>query len=67
MKEILWKKILLIGLVAILVPGCLQTNPIKPTKPVLTIYPQQDGGMCLDRQNTKELGEYILNLEQGYK
>lgn len=47
--------------------ACQQTNMIKPTKPSLVIQKQQDGGICLDRQNTKELGEYILNLEQGYK
>lgn len=47
--------------------GCLQTNQIKPTKPSLVIQMQIDGGICLDKQNTKELGEYILNLEQGYK
>jgi hypothetical protein len=61
------KKVLVIGLLSILIAACSQKQLVKPTKPTLQISKQVDGGICLDRQNTKELGEYILNLEQGYK
>lgn len=56
----------MIGLVSILVVGCTTTLPTKPPKPILKIEKQGDGGICLDRENSKELGKYILNLEQGY-
>jgi len=60
-------KTLLIGLTLILVTGCVQTTPVKPTKPTLQIQKQSDGGICLDRANAKALGEYILSLEQEYQ
>ena len=60
-------KTLLIGSILILVVACIQTTPIKPTKPTLNVKKQSDGGICLDRADTKALGEYILNLEQQYK
>lgn len=65
MNGINWKTPLLIGLMGILM-GCLQTSQIKPTKPTLQIFPQKDGGICLDRQNAIELGTYILELENNY-
>jgi hypothetical protein len=46
--------------------GCVKTLPTKPPKPTLKIEKQADGGICLDRENSKELGKYILNLEQSY-
>lgn len=65
MRETSLKKILLTGLLLILVTGCHQTQ-IKPTKPTLQVQSQTDGGICLDRQNTLKLGNYILELEKGY-
>lgn len=47
--------------------GCHQINPIKPTKPNLMVNKQPNGGMCLDKENTKALGNYILELERGYQ
>lgn len=41
--------------------------PTMPSKPVLNVIVQSDGGMCLDAQNTERLAIYILELERGYK
>ena len=40
---------------------------IKPNKPTLKVNKLPDGGISLDRQNAKELGKYILDLERGYQ
>ena len=45
--------------------GCNQ-KMIQPTKPILVIKPEISGGICLDKQNATELGNYILDLERGY-
>jgi hypothetical protein len=63
MREILWKTILPLGLTVILV-GC---NPVlvkRPTKPTLQVQTQNDGGICLSKDDTKLLGIYILELEK---
>ena len=57
------KIILLIGSLTILALGC-QTQQIKPTKPTLQITPQNDGGICLNRESAAKLGAYILELER---
>jgi hypothetical protein len=46
--------------------GCLQATQqktIKPTKPKLTIIKREDGGMCLNKEDTSKLGTYIIELE----
>jgi hypothetical protein len=57
------KKTLLIGSLTILISAC-QSQQIKPTKPALQINPQNDGGICLTRENAAKLGAYILELER---
>ena len=53
--------------------GCLGTvnpsadMPKKPARPPLDVEQQEDGGMCLDKQDTYLLFDYILRLEEGYK
>jgi len=56
--------ILLAGLSSTLT-GCA-TKPMrqKPTVPDLKVVEQGDGGMCLDRENTEKLGNYIIELER---
>ena len=41
--------------------------PIMPTKPPLKIEQRKNGGICLDKENTYLLYDYILRLEEGYK
>jgi hypothetical protein len=41
--------------------------PPMPTKPQLTPTASSDGGVCFDRQDSAELGIYILDLERGYR
>jgi len=56
-----FRMILLAGLTLILM-GC-QTMPAKPLKPKLeSLKRMPDGGMCLDRQDTLDLGRYIQEL-----
>lgn len=58
-------KHLMIGFAIILAMGCNQ-KMVKPTKPILVIIPEKSGGICLDKQNATELGNYIIELEKGY-
>lgn len=65
--------------VSISVVGCIQTQhhhkldvrmmmPEKPAKPVLKTMenPSDPKGICLDEENTRQLMEYIYQLEKGY-
>lgn len=48
--------------------GCMTTSSpkiVKPTKPKLTIIKREDGGMCLNKEDTAKLGVYILELENA--
>lgn len=48
--------------------GCQTTQSITlPTKPVLDVMVQTDGGMCLNADNTAKLGTYIVELERTIK
>jgi len=40
-----------------------QTKP-NPPKPTLVIKKLEDGGICLDRENSAKLGKYIVDLER---
>ena len=49
--------------------GC-QTSPmpIKPPKPELpSLVRNADDGVCLDREDTRDLLHYVWALEQGYE
>ncbi len=59
-------------LICIFLAGCLQTTspmPIQPTKPTLEVQtnPADPQGICLDRDNTYLLLDYIWRLEEGYQ
>lgn len=43
------------------------TMPSKPPRPNLDVIERDQGGICLDRQDTGELLHYIRDLERGYK
>lgn len=63
------KIILVSGLLLISAAGCM-TNPMTdrppaPTKPTLEVKVQADGGVCLDKENTRKLGIYIQELERA--
>ena len=62
--------ILVIALPIILVAvGCATCPkmPLKPVKPSLTTEIRPDGGICLDRDNTMLLLDYLWRLEEGYE
>jgi len=40
--------------------------PPLPTKPTLNVIQNADGGMTLNRDDTEDLGIYILELERGF-
>ena len=46
-----------------LLVGCRTTLPPRPTKPTIEMEKQSDGGVCLDRENTGRLADYIFRLE----
>ena len=46
-----------------LLVGCRTTLPPRPTKPTIEMEKQSDGGMCLDKENTRRLSDYIFRLE----
>jgi len=46
-----------------LLVGCRTTLPPKPTKPVIKMEQTDDGGVCLDRESTRRLADYIFRLE----
>jgi len=37
---------------------------ILPVRPSLDVQQQENGGICLDREDTKELLLYIMQLER---
>ena len=47
--------------------GTSSQMPPKPAKPSLDIEQREDGGVCLDKEDTYLLFDYILQLEEGYK
>jgi len=57
------KNLLILGTLINSVAACTHQT-IKPTKPTLKILPQSNGGICLDKENAIELGNYILELEK---
>lgn len=47
--------------------ACAAIQPMarcKPTKPVLATVQTVDGGICLDREDTRQLMHYIVDLER---
>jgi len=40
-------------------------RPVTPDKPKIKMTECQDGKMCMDKQDAKELGTYIIRLEQA--
>lgn len=60
-------KVLIVLFVLILTACTTTTGRIKPIRPHLEIIMFQDGGICLDRENTLKLFQYILELEKGYE
>lgn len=65
MKEIIWKSLLVIGLM-ITLAGCqtLQARTHLPTKPTLHAKKMANGDVCFSKQDASELGSYILELER---
>ena len=41
--------------------------PTKPPRPDLDVTNSTQGGICLDKQDTRELLHYIRDLERGYE
>lgn len=62
----------LVLLMSISLAGCITTQsqmPTKPTKPTLEMQenPDDPKGICLDRDDTYLLLDYIWKLEEGYE
>lgn len=59
-----YKIILALSCLTILA-GCQTPQSITlPTKPLLEVAVQTDGGMCLDAESTAKLATYIVELER---
>jgi hypothetical protein len=52
--------------VVIFLTSCAPAVMHKPPTPTLTIIERPDGGISLDRENARLLGQYIQALEAGY-
>lgn len=69
MKRIAILMGLLLGILGL--AGCAANChlPPKPPRPVLEVQPnpRSPGGICLDRENTEKLLDYIYTLEEGYE
>ncbi len=61
----------LLVLLLITLAGCCTTKgmPPQPIKPTLEVWEwvDEEGGMCIDKDNTDKLLKYLKELEQGYK
>ena len=61
-------KILLGVLLLTLATGCACPKmPLMPPRPTLTVTENADGGICLSRDETRRLLEYLWQLEEGYE
>ena len=59
-----FRAILALSLLTILA-GCQAPQSITmPTKPILDVQVQTDGGMCLNAESTASLATYIVELER---
>lgn len=65
-------KISLVVMITMTITAC-STNQIKkndnflkPTTPQLDFQRNEQGGICLDRENLSMLNEYIIELERIY-
>ena len=61
-RKSLFVSLSLTVLMMTLLVGCRTISP-KPTKPVIKMEQTDDGGMCLDKENTRRLSDYIFRLE----
>lgn len=61
-----WLRIPAAGLLAILTACAAspETRPPAPTRPLIVVIEQPDGGLCLVRDEAEKLGRYILELER---
>ena len=63
-------KTILLSICAMSLAGCgtLTTSemPNKPTRPTITSVTEQDGNVCLARDDMSALLGYIIELESGY-
>ena len=63
-------KMILLSISVTSLVGCqaLTTNemPDKPTRPTITSVSEQDGNVCLARDDMSALLSYIIELESGY-
>jgi len=57
-------KIILVSLCLITLAGCQTSQVTLPTKPLLAVEVQTDGGMCLNAADTGRLATYIIELER---
>jgi len=62
------KMILLAGIVTILM-GCqtAPAMPLMPAKPAISPPKEIDGLICFTEDSAIRLGQYILDLESGYR
>lgn len=58
-------KIILASSLLVTLAGCQTPQSITmPTKPILDVQVQTDGGMCLSAESTASLATYIVELER---
>ena len=62
-RKSLFVSLSLTVLMMTLLVGCRTTLPPRPTKPTIEMEKQSDGGVCLDKENTRRLSDYIFRLE----
>ena len=62
-RKSLFVSLSLTVLMMTLLVGCRTISPPRPTKPTIEMEKQSDGGMCLDKENTRRLSDYIFRLE----
>ena len=63
-------KMILLSICVMSLAGCgtltQSEMPSKPTRPTITIVNEQDGNVCLARDDMSALLSYIIELESGY-
>jgi len=66
MRQLLMRyRAILASSLLVTLAGCQTSQSITmPTKPILDVQVQTDGGMCLSAKSTASLATYIVELER---
>lgn len=63
--KLTWLLLILLVLSSACSPGSRSLG-LRPVTPILDVQVQENGGICLDKEDTLRLLRYLQELERGY-